>query len=172
MSKILKITGILGLVVLVFGTAGLVSAQTGAPQGYTPPDYGSGMMGGRGGSGGGMQFMDEDLYHGDMLGGFAEALGLTADQLDARVAEGETMWQIAESEGATWDEFIAIMQEARSSMLDQAVEDGTLHQDQAGFMNSRGRQRDFNPGNDGCMGIGQDDSQEFQRGRGGSRRTP
>jgi hypothetical protein len=172
MKKIWKIASIFGLVALVFGTAGLVYAQTGTPQPYTNPGYGSGMMGGRGGFGGGMHFMDEGPYHDVMLSSFAEAIGLTVDQLDERLAEGETMWQIAESEGATWDEFIAIMQEARSSMLEQAVEDGSLSQDQADFMHSRWQERGFGRGNGGCMGVGQIDPQEFQRGPGGSWRMP
>jgi len=172
MNKIWKIASIFGLVALVFGTAGLVYAQTGTSQPYTAPGYGPGMMGGRGGLGGGMHFMDEGPYHEVMLSSFAEALGLTVDQLDARLGEGETMWQIAEDEGATRDEFIAIMQEARSSMLEQAVEDGFMSQDQADFMNSRWQERGVSRGYEGCMGVGQIDPQGFQRSPRNSWRMP
>lgn len=172
MNKIWKIASLVGLVVLLLGTASLVYAQTNNPQPYTGSGYGTGMMGGRGGIHGGMVDGEEGPYHDIMESAFAEALGLEVDQLEARLTGGETMWQIAESEGFTWEEFAAIMQEARSSMMQQAVEDGSLTQEQADFMSARGMGGGFGQGYGDCMGFSQSDPQGIQQGRGGRWSTP
>lgn len=172
MNKILKVVSLVGLVALAFGATSVAFARTPSPQPYNNPGYGSGMMGGRGRYGGGMANGEVGLYHEIMVGSFAEALGLTLDQLEARLEDGETMWQIAESEGTTWDEFFAIMNDARSAMLDQAVEYGTMSPEQAEFMNSRGQARGYGRGYGSCMGYEYGDQQSFQRGPQGRWNAP
>ena len=49
MKKIWIIAGLLGFTVLALGAAGIVYAQSETPQPATPPGFGNGMMGGRGG---------------------------------------------------------------------------------------------------------------------------
>jgi hypothetical protein len=79
---------------------------------------------------------------------------LTVAQIEARLDSGETMWQIAESEGLSPDGFNDMMLRARQAMLDQAVEDGTLSQEQADFMASRWGSRGYGLGVGGCLGYG------------------
>lgn len=165
MNKIWKVVSLIGLVALAFGATSVAFAQSETPQPYNNPGYGRGMMGGKGRYGGGMTYGEVGLYHNTMVEIFAETLGLSASQLEARMEGGETMWQIVESEGTTWDEFFAIMNDARSAMLDQAVEDGTMSPEQAEFMNSRGQARSYGQGrgNGGCMGYENGDPQGIQR---------
>ncbi|MGB3701788.1 MAG: hypothetical protein WA997_11010 [Anaerolineales bacterium] len=172
MKKLLIIVGVLGTTLLALGATVLVFAQTESPQPFTNSGYGHEMMGGRGRYGGGMAYGEVGSYHEVMLASFAETLGITAEQLEARLEGGETMWQIVESEGATWEEFITIMQQARSTMLEQAVEEGTMSQEQADFMNSRFQGRGFGQGYGGCMSSDGGDQQGYQRGPQGRRNAP
>jgi hypothetical protein len=104
--------------------------------------YGPGMMGRRGGGFGPM--------HQYMVNAFAEALGVTPEDLQAQLDAGETMWTLAEAKGMTLDEFTALMTEARTTALNQAVADGALTQEQADWMLQRMAQRQaggYGPGN-------------------------
>ena len=82
------------------------------------------------------------------------------------------MWQIFEAEGFTWEEFFAIMKDGRSAKLELAVEDGTLTQEQADFMNSRGQARGYGRGHGGCVGNGYGDQDGFHRGSHGMWNAP
>ncbi len=141
MKKILLSILAVAVVAVALGTAGFVYAQTSAPR--TPgtgTGYGAGMMGGRGGSMAGMMGQgtgsgDQDGWmHDSMIAYFAQSLGISVDDLNARLANGETMAQIAVSKGLTTDQFIAWMTAARNQAIDQAVKDGTLTQAQADWM--------------------------------------
>jgi hypothetical protein len=59
------------------------------------------------------------------------------DELNDRLAKGETVAQIAYSKGLTADEFSALMSEARSQALDQAVDHGKITQEQVDWMKQR-----------------------------------
>jgi len=156
MNKVWKVLSLVGIFALVFGITGVVLAQTDAPQADEYPGFGPGMMGGRGHYEGGLSYGDAGPYHDIMMESFAKALGLTLSQLESRLEIGETMREIFEAEGATWDEFVSIMKEARSAKLEQAVADGTITQEQADFMSSRGWARGFGQGYGSCIagGIG------------------
>ena len=164
MNKIWKAVSLVGLVALAFGATSIAYAQTESPQPYNNPGYGPGMMGGKGRFGGGMVDGGLGLFHDAMIESFADALGLTASQLETRLESGETMWQVAEAEGISWEEFSVIMQDARSTALDQAVADGTITQEKADFMNSRGQARGNARGNGDCMGSEYSAEQDVQRG--------
>ena len=139
---------ILGIVVVAvlavsLGIAGFAYAQTPTPATPVPgTGYGSGMMGGRGPRGGMMGAnaagTQTGFLHDDMVAAFAEKLGLSVDELNTRLANGETMAQIAASEGQTADQFRTLMSEVRSQAIDQAVKDGELTQQQAEWMKQRG----------------------------------
>jgi hypothetical protein len=60
------------------------------------------------------------------------------DDLNARLAKGETMAQIAYSKGLTVDQFRTLMADVRSQAIDQAVKNGTLTEAQADWMKQRG----------------------------------
>ena len=141
MSKKMMAAGLVVVVgSLVF--AGLAFAQTPAPvtpgQGY---GRGQGMMGGgagRGGiMGGNFDAANAGPLHTYMLDAFAQALDITRADLDAQLAAGQTMVDIAAANGLTPDQFFEVMQTARTAALAQAVADGALTQAQADQMQGR-----------------------------------
>jgi len=155
--KIAVITGVVVLALAALG-AGFVFAQTATPPapwggGYGP---GYGMMGGgygmmgnfahaqRGDGYGWMQNMHQWMLtsgarsvHTIVWNGFAEALGLTPDQLSAELASGKTLTQIAEAQGVSQEQLAAALETSVKAGLDRAVADGVLTQEQADWMLSR-----------------------------------
>ena len=176
MKRIWFIAAIVGLTVLALGTAGLTYAQSETPQPVTPPGYGNGMISGRGnyaGMRGEYITGEEGPHHDDMIEAFAEAIGLSIEEVETRLASGETMWQIVESEGVLMEEFGEIMSQVHSDFIQQALDDGTLTQEQADFMAQRGSQHGaggFGQGFGDCMGDGAYGG--FHHGRQGWRNTP
>ena len=143
------------LVVALLSTGNVFAQGTTPPAPQTPGSgsgrgaNGGGMMGGRGmmganGVAGGTMNGDGFLHDG-MIAVFAEKLGISVDDLNARLGKGETMAQIASSKGLTAEQFTALMTDARTHAIDQAVKAGTLTQAQADWMKTRG----------GMMGAGQ-----------------
>ncbi len=134
------------VVVVALGTTGLAFAQTSTPQapaagsgfGYGMNGTGRGMQGAGRGSNANATGVGQGILHDAMISYFAEKLGLTVDQINTRLANGETMAQIAYSTGLTATQFQALMLDARSQAIDQAVKDGTLTQAQADWMKQRG----------------------------------
>ena len=143
MKKLILSIVVVAIFALALGTAGIVYAQTQTPANPVPGSgYGSGMMGGRGQRGGMMGQnavgTQTGFLHDEMVAAFAQKLGITVDDLNARLANGETMAQIASSQGLTVDQFSTLMLDARSQAVDQAVKDGKLTQPQADWMKQRG----------------------------------
>lgn len=146
------------LVGAVAGVYGLVSAQApvtplqqGQQPGYGMMGNGYGMMGGRGA--GRMGWAGDDQpgpMHDLMIEAWAEKLGLSTDAIDERLDGGETMYDIALSQGLTAEEFQTARQEIHSAVLDQAVAQGLITQEQADWMKSR---TGF-MGAGGCLGGG------------------
>jgi hypothetical protein len=135
------------------------SAQTETPTapwgGYAP------MMGGRWDGEG------EGPMHDYMIAAFADALGLSTDDLEARLDAGETLAAIAEAQGLTSEQLTTLWADARQQALDEAVADGVLTREQADWMlqhmGSRGP-------NGGCPMLGRDEALGFgSRGRMGGR---
>jgi len=99
--------------------------------------------------------------HEYMEDAFAEALGITHDELEARLDAGETMGSIAQAQGLSDDEFAKLMVDARTKAMERAVAAGILTQEQADWMIQRMQQMQdggFGPGNcpmhDGAFGPG------------------
>jgi hypothetical protein len=126
---------IVALVVLALGAlgVGVAFAQDEQP-----------MFGGRGP----MMQNDGGYLHTYMVSAFAGKIGLGVDDVNARLADGETMYDIAIAEGVTAEDFPALMTEVRAAALDAALADGVVTQEQADWMKSR----DFGRGG---MGNGQ-----------------
>ena len=142
MKKIVLSIVIVMVVTIALGTTSLVYAQSSTPQSFGPgTGYGVGNSGSRG-MGVGMMNSNagsqDGLLHEDLVAVYAEKLGLSVDELNERLANGETLSQIAASAGLTVEEFQALRTDARSQALDQAVKDGTLTQEQADWMKQRG----------------------------------
>ena len=163
-KKIIIGIAVVTLAVAVLGVAGFAFAQTQTPpvpdnaygpgmmrQGR-PGAFGSGMMGGSGS--GMMQGWNDEGYgpmHEYMVKAFAEALGLTPEELQSKLDSGETPWTIAQAQGLSQEDFTKLMVDARAKALQQAVTDGVLTQKQADWMNQRMQQMQgngFGPG--GC----------------------
>jgi hypothetical protein len=68
----------------------------------------------------------------------ADALGISPDELTARLDSGETFSQIALSLGFDLDTTSTLLQDARSAALASAVADGLITQEQADWLASRG----------------------------------
>jgi len=145
--KTLTIVGVVLLTVLALGAAGAVYAQTQNPPVTPAPGYGpGGMMGGngpqsgfRGGPGhmrGGFGAGRFGPMHQYMTDALAEALGLTSEEFTSRVQAGESPWEIAQSQGTTWDEFVELRTATRDAAIEQALEDGVITEEQAEWMKS------------------------------------
>jgi hypothetical protein len=133
MSKLLQ--WIVGIGVIVIAIAVVFSAAApcvapglaGSRYGMTP-----GMMsGGWGMMTGGGDMMNGGIpaaMHNTMLAALAEGLNLSRDDLEARLAAGERLSEIADAQGIDPAELPALVVEARKSALAQAVADGSITQ--------------------------------------------
>ncbi len=90
-----------------------------------------GMMGGRGvGQGKG-------IMRDYMISAFADSVGLTVDQVNTRLSNGETFKEIALAQGKTEADLPALVSQVRQAALDKAVADGVITQAQADLMLER-----------------------------------
>jgi len=151
MKKVLLIIAVIAVLAAGAGTAALVYTQISksgvlsnnlAGNQAVPGDW----IGQRG------LGLREDFLHDEMMAALAEKLGITANDLEARLAKGETLAQIASSKGLTVDQFQKLMTDARNQAIDQAVKDGKLTQEQADWMKQHG----FGRGLRGMRGVGPD----------------
>jgi len=136
MKKTILIVGLVVGALVVLGV-GVAFAQGSAPFGGHGP----------------MMQNGEGYLHTYMVAAFADKLGLKADVVDARVAAGETMYDIAIANGVTAEAFPALMTEVRTNALTAAVKDGVITQTQADWMSSRGFGRSgmgYGNGNTDC----------------------
>lgn len=155
MKKFLIAIAVIGVVVTALGFTGVVYAQTQTPPNGNSQDWngGWGMMGGRGGRGmmggswsndgltsrGPMMGVNGDTgwMHDEMVAAFADKLGMTTEEVEQKLTAGVSMAQLAQEKGLTQEEFNTLMQEARSTALDNAAANGTLTQEQADLMKQR-----------------------------------
>lgn len=91
----------------------------------------------------------EDYLH-DKL---AAALGLTSEELAARNANQESYWEIAEAQGFTYEEALAIRTQARVAAMQEAQGDGVITPEQAQIM--AGGMGQMGNGGMGQSGMGQ-----------------
>lgn len=100
----------------------------------------------------------------DMHVAIASALGMSIEEFETAVANGETAYTLADARGIDFAVIWAAMEEVHAAALQQAVNDGLVSQDQADWMLSR-------RGGNGASGQGMQGSgagQQGQQGRGGS----
>ncbi len=151
------------IVLLALGTLGVGVAFA---QGGTPPyqPYG-GMMGGRGGYGGMMGGRDgyggSSLLHDYVEQTLASKLGLTEAQVEAELAAGKPMFQIALDNGIAQEDLAAFMTDIHKTAFEAAVTDGVITQAQADFMLQRMAQTGYSNGDCPTGGGG------YGNGRGG-----
>jgi hypothetical protein len=119
--------------------------QTSPPSGYPHgPDmmdgyggYGFGMMGDSNGMmGSGMMVWngEEGPMHEVMIASLAQSLNLSPEEIEARHDAGESIWEIAEGKGLSEAEIRGLMFSAHDTILENAVSEGWLTQEQADWM--------------------------------------
>jgi hypothetical protein len=146
MNKFVKSFVILAVIAIAFGSAGAVFAQTETPEDeFSASTLRYNNLSSRSGRGGnGTMLRDtltdtqDGLLHDEMIAAYSEALGISVDELNARLEAGETMAEIAISTGLTVEAFQEIMLEVRAIVLDQAVIDGLMTEEQAEWLKTRG----------------------------------
>jgi hypothetical protein len=153
MKKTILIVSVLLAVLVV---AGLSFGAAYAAQSWQGRGPGGGMMGGGGGYGPIHEYMEKAL---------ADKLGMTEEQVEADLAAGKTMYQIALDHGIKAEDFPTFMTEVRQAAFKAAVADGAITQEQADWMLSH-MQNGYGAGNGtgGCGGGG-----GMMGGRGGGR---
>lgn len=148
LKKVLFAVGLAALAAAIVFT-GVSYAQGGNPN---PQPFGQGMMGGGYGRGngpgpGGMGNGNYGVMHDAMFDALASGLGITREDLDSRVAGGETPLEIALSLGFTEDEFVQIHTAARTTAINDLLADGTITQEQADWMLNHTPGNGYGPGN-------------------------
>jgi len=144
MKKVLSVGLVLAVLMVTFGLVGAAYAQS-----QTPPapenTYGFGMMGGQGRHGGmmggrGVAGSQPGVYgplHEYMLSAIADVFGLKPEEIQSAHDAGKTMWDLAQEQGLTQEQFVEKMLEARTQALEKAVADGVITQEQADWMLSQ-----------------------------------
>lgn len=126
---------IVALVVLALGALGVGVAFA---QGGQPP-FAPGMMG--------YGYGPMQAY---VVTAFADKLDLSADEVNTRLANGETLYQIALAEGIAEDEIASFLTDVHTTAFDKAVADGVITREQADWMlqNMQSRfENGYGPGN-------------------------
>jgi len=163
MKKWMKTMVIAATLIIAFGAVGSVYAQgrgPGAVELGEGQGYGVGIAGGRGERRNRYentaQGTMDGVLHDAFMAAYAEALGITVEQLEAQLSEGNSLADIALSNDYTLEDFRALKQEIRTSVIEQAVLDGTLTEAQASWMATRGAGYQSGQGMRG-RGLGFDD---------------
>jgi len=129
----IKLAGIALVVALIVGLFGVVAVSAQDDDGTLPNIFGRG----RGRMGGYLNggLVDQDAMHEAI----ADALGISAEELDAAQAEGTSLFALADELGADMTAVREAMESVRQAAIDQAVADGVISQEQAEqFGNGRG----------------------------------
>jgi hypothetical protein len=128
-----------GKTTCTYGPGGMMGGQGFGP-GVGGQGFGPGMMGGgrfdpdgiRGKRG--MFAQGSGVMRDYMVSAFADAVGLTVDEVNTRLANGETLAQIALDQGKAEADLPALLTQVRQAALDKAVADGVITQAQADLM--------------------------------------
>jgi hypothetical protein len=168
MKKVILVVVSLFVLFAAFGAAGFAYAQTQTPPDDAAPSAaapGWGMMGRT--RQGMMSGTGYGPMHEYMEQALAAKLGLTEEEIEDKLAAGETMWSIAQAQGLTDAEISDLMLAARDEALKAAVAAGALTQDQADTMSQHMQQmRGFGMGAGGCGGgFGRGAGQHMPMGR-------
>ncbi len=140
------------IIVIVLAVAALAVFSTGIAfaQGPQPPRLVNGAARGTG----------DGPLHEYMINAMAEALGITPTDLEARLASGQTAYQVALDLGISADKIPALLSGARAQAIDAAVAAGAISQQQGDWMKTRGASMGMGT----CDGTGQRLGQGMGRG--------
>ena len=142
MKKFMKSIVIVAVVVIALGSTAAVFAQSGAAQDAdTVLENGRGGWGDRGSRVGTMQQdqlqLEDELLHDEIIAAFEVALGIPAEELNTRLDAGETLMEIVMSTGLDFESAQALIDDVHAQVLEQAVLDGIITQEQADWLISR-----------------------------------
>lgn len=124
--KVLSLLLIVGIVAVV--GASMVFAQDDTPE---PPFEGEGFGPGRRGHERGDRMGFFGIDNEEVKARLADALGLTIEEFDAAIADGETLSSLAEANGVSLEELREVMDEVHDEALARAVAEGRITQEQA-----------------------------------------
>jgi len=116
-----------------YGPGGMMNGYRNGPGGMMGGYGPGGMMGGRGQG----LVRGEGIMHDYVISAFANAVGLTVDEVNTRLSSGETLQQIAKDQGFTGDKLTQLAKDVRQAALSQAVKDEVITQAQADRMLQR-----------------------------------
>ena len=134
MKKLLVI-GAIATAIVAVAALGLTSWAYAQDTQPTCPFCGDSSQMGMGGGYRGQAGTDEyGPMHDYMIAAIADAFGVSPEELEAAHDSGKTMWDIAQEQGKTVEEFQAVMLAARTQAFKQMVADGVITQDQADWM--------------------------------------
>jgi len=133
MKKLLVSLLLAGVMVAAFGFVSTANAQGPVDQ----PFYGQG--GGRGAARGGLGVanVDRDVnedVHNLMMEAWSAELGLSVEELESRVENGERLAQIALGTGLSFEDFRALKTSIHASVAEQALAAGYIDQAQYDWM--------------------------------------
>ena len=174
-----KLVLMIVVTILALGTTGYAYAQAQTPSSgvvnsdttttsLTGAQGGLGLMGSTLGAGstGLASGTADGLLHDYIVQAFADATLLTVEEIEARLADGETLKDIAISLDMTLDEFRVLIIEVRTAALDAALAAGVITQEQYDWMLDhlsrmwQGKATGKNWGAGGQMGKGQMNSNQ------------
>ncbi len=142
MKNLLKVAGIVSVVAVVafVGISVAYAQGPGGRNGHGPREGGMGLMA-----------VDPELMHARL----ADALDMSVEEFEAAIADGQTLYTLAQEKGVDFADLREVMEEAHADALAQAVADGRISQEQADWMLSRSpRAGAFGQGAHGPMGMG------------------
>lgn len=130
-----------GVLVVALAAVGLVYAQEQNPP-ASDEVFSSGECDGTGPHGFGLFGKgpegEEGVLHDYMIASLADALDLSVDELEARLADGERIFEIAQSLGYDDEEEIrTLILDAKQAAVEAGLADGAISQEQADFMLER-----------------------------------
>jgi len=150
--------------ILAVGAFALAVPSVAGAQGIQPPTN-------AGGFGPMMVTGQTGPMHSYMVAALADALDLSTNDVEARLAAGETGYQIALAQGIRTEDIPALMLEVRTQAVNAAVADGVLTQAQAnrmlqhGFSRGGAGQGMMGTGTGPCGGTGVPIGSGMRRGR-------
>jgi len=169
-QKVFGISLLVAVALLVVGTGAVFAAemtQAGPPFSTEndSDDDGEfwGPMHGRRGDG---AFEANFLMHDALIQAVADATGLSVDEINTRLEDGERLVSIALETGLDEEGFFELMAEIRETVMAEALEDGLISEEQYQWMLEG---RGGNPGgrgSGGCYQLNEDGTLAGERGLG------
>jgi hypothetical protein len=145
MKKLMIGIAVLVVIVAAFAATDSVFAQGPQPNASQSSSAWQGRGRGGGMMGLGAQYngtagqtgIGSGVLHDYLVSAFADKVGLTVSEVESRLDGGETLADIAVSQGVSLSDFQDWMTEIHTTAINQAVADGVISQDQADWMLSR-----------------------------------